>query len=108
MAWFAIRRLYLFDSRPDGLNVFEERVVTFEAATKDAACEKARREADEYATFHGYEVHPDQTCYEIEELVDVVMTEGCEVFSELLQARKSLAEFFAARWEQYRYEPPSL
>ena len=31
MAWYAIRSVYLFGVKEDGTNVFEERVVAFEA-----------------------------------------------------------------------------
>ncbi len=41
MALFAVRCVYFFGVKADGLNVFEERVVAFEAASRDAMAQPA-------------------------------------------------------------------
>ena len=45
LKWFGVRTIYLFGTKQDGTNVFEERVVTFSATTEDEVLAKAEREA---------------------------------------------------------------
>ena len=49
MTWYAIRTVYAFGTKDDGTNVFEERIVAFEAPTWDEGHAKARAEAAVYA-----------------------------------------------------------
>lgn len=53
MPWFAIRSVYLFGQKFDDTNVFEERIVCFEAASAHEAHVKAKRESEQYAADNG-------------------------------------------------------
>lgn len=48
MGWYAIRTVYHFGTKSDGTNIFEERMVAFEAASFDEALQKADEEAAKY------------------------------------------------------------
>ena len=102
MAWFAIRSVYRFGEKSDGTNIFEERVVCFEAESADAAHAKAKAESERYAAEHDFEVFPERDGYEQDgdPLID-----GYEVWSVLFEARESLADFYAARYARYDYRP---
>ena len=102
MPWFAVQSLYLCRPKSDGTNIFEERVVVFEARSADEAFEKAERESEEYARANTYEAHPNRESYEQDgdPLID-----GYEVWSVMLEARASLAEFYATRYARYDYHP---
>jgi hypothetical protein len=102
MAWFGIRSVYFWGQKSDGTNVFEERVVCFEAPTADEAHAKARRESERYAADNGYTAHPEQEGYEQD---GDTLIDGYEVWSLLLESRESLAEFYAARYLKYDYQP---
>ena len=105
MAWFAVRSVYLWAQRSDGNNVFEERVVVFEAPSRDEAWEKAMREAEAYRTERrevSYVKHPDSVMYDL----DLGPYEdGAEVWSEMFQSPQSLEHFYAERYEKYEYSP---
>lgn len=105
MNWYAIRTIYLFGSKADGTNVFEERVVCFSASTWDEAFSKARAESQAYAEANDYEAHPDQSGYEQDgdDLID-----GYEVWSELFEARLDLQAFYERRYSVYKYSPGPL
>src|SRR2546423_8720604 len=94
MAWFAIRSVYLFGQKSDGTNVFEERVVAFEAVDPDAAHEKGKVESEQYAQANQIEVFPERDSYKQdgEPLIDAY-----ELWSELFESRQSLADFYASR-----------
>jgi hypothetical protein len=49
MAWYAIRRVVLFEVKQNGMNVFEERIVAIRANSSIGAHEKTRKEAKDYA-----------------------------------------------------------
>lgn len=49
MPWFSVRSVYRFRARLDGHDVYEERVVLFDAADADGAISMAEAEAAEYA-----------------------------------------------------------
>lgn len=102
MSWFAIRTIYHFGVKSDGRNIFEERIVAFEAESWDEAHEKAEAEAEQYAEANDFVAHPDQVGYEQdgERLVD-----GYEIWSELYESPLSLEAFHAERYERYEYEP---
>lgn len=102
MPWYAIRTIYLFGSKSDGSNVFEERVVAVEAATRDEAHEKGRLEAEQYARDNDVVPHPEQSGYEQdgEALID-----NYELWSELFEAKLSLEEFYDQRYSAYEYSP---
>ena len=102
MAWFAVRSVYLFGQKTDGTNVFEERVVCFQAESADAAYAKAKQESERYAQDNGCEVFPERVGYEQDgdPLID-----GYEVWSELFESRETLADFYAARYTKYDYRP---
>jgi hypothetical protein len=101
-AWFAIRSLYLCSPKSDGTNIFEERVVVFEAATAGEAFEKAEAESEQYSRVHKFKEHPVKESYEQDgdPLID-----GYEVWSVMLEARASLDEFYARRYAPYDYHP---
>ena len=102
MAWYAVRQLFHFGVTSAGSNVFEERIVCFEAATEDEAYEKAEREADEYAEFHGFIAHSRMDAYLQD---DEPLIEAYEVWSELYVSPLSLDDFYAARYELVAYRP---
>lgn len=103
MAWFAVRTLYAFGVKDDGTNVYEERIVAFEAETWEHAMSKAREEADAYALEQEFEAHPDQAIYEQDgdPLID-----GYELWSQLFESQLELSEFYEARYSSYAYSPP--
>jgi hypothetical protein len=102
MPWYAIRTVYLFGQKPDGTNVFEERVVAFEAASWDEANAKGDAESTAYADANGFEAHPEQSGYEQD---GAALVDGYEVWSELFEARLGLEEFYQQRYAAYDFEP---
>jgi hypothetical protein len=102
MPWFAIRSVYLFATKTEGINVFEERVVCFEAETSEIAHVRAEAEAEEYARENGFELYPEQSGYQQD---GRPMIDNYEVWSELFEARQSLQEFYACRYTKYLYDP---
>jgi hypothetical protein len=102
MHWFAIRCVYHFDCKSDGLNIFEERIVCFKAATTEEAHEKASKESDEYAKSNDLVAHPQQEGYEQDgdDLID-----GYKLWSELFESKESLEEFYENRYGKYSYHP---
>ncbi|MCC6561756.1 MAG: hypothetical protein IT478_10390 [Xanthomonadales bacterium] len=64
MSWYAIRTVYHFATKPNDVNVFEERIVVFEGSNWDEAMAKATVEADAYSAETGFARHPDQSGYE--------------------------------------------
>jgi hypothetical protein len=102
MRWFAVRSVHLCKRKRDGTNIFEERVVCFKAKSFDHAFLKAEREADRYAAAAKFKVHGVQMAYEQD---SDALIDGYEVWSVMLQSRKSLSAFYAARYAVYDYEP---
>ena len=102
MPWFAIRTVYHFGVKSDGTNVFEERVVCFEAANSAEAHRNADAESDAYARQNNFAVHPEQSGYEQDgsSLID-----GYEIWSELFESQESLEQFYASRYSKYLYTP---
>ena len=102
LSWYAIRSVYLFGVKEDGTNIFEERVVAFEAESWDEAHEKARAEADEYAEANELEAHSEQIGYEQD---GVPLIDGYELWSELYESAEPLAAFYERRYSTYDYTP---
>lgn len=102
MGWYASRSIYLFSTKENGNNVFEERIVCFEADDVNAANIKAAKESQEYAISNGFKVHDEQLTYrqDGESLID-----GYELWSELYEAEKSLSEFYQDHYRKYIYDP---
>ncbi|HVY06262.1 MAG TPA: DUF4288 domain-containing protein [Burkholderiales bacterium] len=102
MPWFGIRSVYQFGTKPNGVNIFEERIVCIEAADEQAAHLKARAEGQQYAADNGFTRHPRQIGYEQDgdPLID-----GYEVWSELFAFEGSLEEFYRRRYEQFAHGP---
>ncbi|MCC7420092.1 MAG: hypothetical protein IT428_07430 [Planctomycetaceae bacterium] len=102
MAWFGVRSVYHFGRKVDGTNLFEERIVCFEAGSAEAALEKAAVESRRYVSDSDRSVHPEWEAYEQdgEPLID-----GYEVFSQVFESRQSLADFYASRYSAYEYHP---
>jgi len=100
MSWYAARNVYHFGSKNDGKNIFEERIVSFEAEDIDEAHLKAAKEALQYSDDNGFDVHDQQLIYKQDgkSLVD-----GYEIWSELFEAYKSLNEFYLERYQNYIY-----
>jgi hypothetical protein len=100
MEWIAVKSIYHFGVNSNGINVFEERVVVFEANNSDEAHEKAVVEAELYANENDFILHPEQVGYrqDGEPLID-----GYEVWSELFEANLSLDQFYKERYEKYLY-----
>lgn len=102
MPWFGVRSIYLFGQKADGTNIFEERVVCFEAANSGEALQRAAAESEQYVANTELAVFPDWRGYEQdgEGLVD-----GYEVWSTLFEARMSLDEFYAVRYATFEHRP---
>lgn len=104
MAWFAIRSVYHFSTKPDGTNVFEERIVCFEAATQEEAHEKAYVERQAYAKENGFTAHKQQIGYEQDgdPLID-----GYELWSDMFESKDTLEMFYSKRYNRFQYKAPS-
>ncbi len=100
MGWYATRSIYHFGVKENGVNTFEERIVSFKADDFDEANYKAAKESKEYANLNGFDVHDEQLTYEQdgEPLVD-----GYEIWSELYESTKSLDDFYKERYVSYQY-----
>jgi hypothetical protein len=61
MCWYAIRTVYQFGTKRNGVNLLEERVVCFHAQTWPEAHARAEAEAAEYASENGFTAHPEQS-----------------------------------------------
>lgn len=107
MTWFAIRTVYHFGVKSDGMNVFEERVVCFSAQSSEEAHSKASAESDRYAVQNNVVAHPEQSGYRQD---GAALVDGYEVWSELFESRDALDEFYANRYGNYEYhpEPPAV
>lgn len=102
MPWYAVRTVYHFGTKSDGTNVFEERVVVFEARSWPEAHQRAQVEAGEYAEQNDAVAHPKQSGYEQD---GAPLIDEYEVWSELFEGRASLEEFYARRYGQHEYQP---
>ncbi len=102
MAWYAIRTVYHFGVKNDGTNIFEERIVCFRADSDELAHDRARQEADEYASEHGLVAHNDQSGYRLD---DGDLVDGFEVWSECFESRLSLDAFVRDRYRRFDYAP---
>lgn len=102
MPWFAIRTVYHFGVKADRKNVFEERVVCFNADSSEAAHGKASVEAERYEAENNVVAHLEQSGYQLD---GEVLIEGYELWSELFESRDTLEEFYARRYGQYEYHP---
>jgi len=102
MPSYAIRTVYLFGVKLDGKNVFEERVVAFDAESWAQAHEKGEAESEKYAQQNNFVAHPEQSGY----LQDGhALPDGYEVWSELFEDNSSLPEFYAKRYGDFEYGP---
>jgi hypothetical protein len=102
MGWYGIRSLFHFGTKSDGTNIFEERVVCFEAATSDEALERGLREAQAYAEENGLTRYPEHESYEQD---GDTLIDGYEVWSTMFEFRGSLEEFYQQRYKRYEYRP---
>lgn len=102
MTWYAIRSVYHFGMKPDGKNIYEERVVCFKASSLEEAHEKAEKESEGYSRLNNIKAHPESLAYELDEekLID-----GYGVWSELYESQESREEFYEHRYAKYRYRP---
>ena len=86
MTWYAIRTVYCWGQKSDAKNVFEERVVAFSGTSYEEALNKAKQEATAYSSERRdirYQIHPDQSGYELDEANWV---DGLEVWSEMFES----------------------
>lgn len=102
MPWYAIRTVYHFGVKSDGTNVFEERVVSFNARDWNEAYEKARAESLDYAKDRDLPFHPERIGYEQD---GAPLVDGYELWSELFESRLTLEAFYAERYARYEYHP---
>jgi hypothetical protein len=105
MTWYAIRTVYCWGQKSDGKNVFDERVVAFSGTLYEEVLNKAKEEATAYSSERRdirYEIHPDQSGYELDEANWV---DGLEVWSEMFESDESLQEFYENRYRKYDYHP---
>jgi len=104
MPWYSIRHVFSFEMRQSGPNVFEERVVCFEAGSWAEAHEKAEKEAAEYAARSKMTYHPMQVGYELDD-EDATRRNGAEVWSELYDFTGTLEDFYQSRYARYPHDP---
>jgi len=105
MEWYAVRSIFHFRTKEDGKNVFEERIVVFEAENEEQAFKKAEKEAEEYAKNEDgadFGIHPNMELYiqDGDPLIDEY-----EVWSQLFETTENINEFFRNRYERYEYHP---
>ena len=102
MTWLAVRSVYLCFQKPDGVNVFEERVVCFVADSDNEAWKKAEAESERYAAANHFRALPEREAYlqDGDTLID-----GYEVWSVMLESKQSLEDFYASRYAAYDYHP---
>jgi hypothetical protein len=100
--WFGIRCIYLFGEKSEGIHIFEERVVCFEAESCAAALEKAKQESEQYAQSNEIEIVGDLVGYQQD---GDALIDGYEVWSELFESHESPGEFYANRYAKYCYHP---
>lgn len=102
MCWYAIRTVYQFGTKRNGVNVFEERVVCFHAQTWPEAHARAEAEAAEYASENGFTAHSEQYGYKQD---GTALVDGYEIWSELFEANANLESFYQARYANFLYTP---
>lgn len=102
MAWYAARTVYLFGKKRNGKNVFEERVVAFEAQSWEEVHAKASEEARRYAQENEVDGHPDQVAYKQD---GSPLIDGYEIWSDMFEASATLDEFYAKRYANFEYRP---
>jgi hypothetical protein len=102
MPWFGVRSLYHFGVKPDGRNIFEERVVCFEGSSFDEAQDKAHLECETYAKDHGFTWFPKTVAYEQD---GDKLIQGYEVWSELYESNETLDSFWRSRYSRFEYHP---
>jgi len=100
--WYAVRTVYHFGAKSDGKNIFEERVVCFEALDWSEAHTKAEKESAAYATENNFVAHPEHSGYEQD---GKALIDGYELWSELFESTKTLEAFYANRYGKYEYHP---
>ena len=100
MEWIAIRSIYHFGVNSKGVNIYEERVVVFEAKDFQEAHSKAKEEAESYANENDFTMHTEQVAYKQdgEKLID-----GYEVWSELFESDLDINDFYQDRYTKYLY-----
>ena len=102
MPWYAIRSIFKFQTKKNGLNVYEERIVCFEAGSSADAHAKAKLEAEEYARGLNMVVYSEQEGYEQD---GDALIDGYEVWSQLYETSQSIEEFYQDRYARYEYHP---
>lgn len=102
ITWWSIRTIYLFNTKKDGTNIFEERVCAFSGITDDEVFAKAAIEAEEYSQFHKMPWHHRQEGYlqDGDSLID-----GYEVWSQLFEYDGDIDAFVKTRYEVFTYNP---
>lgn len=102
MPWYAIRTVYHFGVKSDGTNVFEERVVCFNAESWRDAHLRAEAESERYEKSNNVIAHAEQSGYEQD---GASLVDEYEVWSELFESKETLQEFYADRYGKYEYHP---
>ena len=102
MPWYAIRTVYHFGVKLDGTNVFEERVVCFNAESWREAHLRAEVESERYEKENNVIAHSEQSGHEQD---GEILVDEYEVWSELFESHASLEEFYAERYGKYEYHP---
>ena len=105
--WYGVRSVFHMFMKESGVNVFEERVVCFEAASYEELFEKSAREAERYARGDGSmgaSAHPDQISYQIDAESGAKLVDGLELWSQLFEFRGTLEEFYSKRYDVYEFD----
>jgi len=104
MNWYAVRSVYHFGTKKNGKNIFEERIVCFEASDFEEANSKGVDESKIYAEENGFDVYSEQLTYKQdgESLID-----GYELWSVLYESDKPLEKFYVDLYKTYEYDPES-
>ena len=102
MGWYAIRSLFLFARKPNGKNIFEERIVCFQAKTPTEAQQKGLEEAKAYAIENNFILYEEQVGYlqDGDNLID-----GYEVWAILYESNLSFDDFYKEKYERWKYHP---
>lgn len=102
MGWYAVRNIYHFGTKRNGKNIFEERIVGFEAADFEEAHAKGAEESDCYAKSNGFDVYSEQDVYKQD---GTPLIDGYELWSCLYESDKTLEVFYKDFYERYEYDP---
>ena len=102
MPWYAVRTIYHFGAKSNGKNLFEERVVCFEASDWPEPIQKQKKNPPLTPQKITSSPSPEHSGYEQD---GKALIDRYELWSELFESTKTLEEFYANRYGKYEYHP---